>query len=73
MDTLHPKLLLPKSLPFSMPYLVYHLLCFAGLILEMQWQTHFDFAIGASVAMFVQRNQKSEKEGQQAEEEGIHK
>ena len=73
MDTLHQKLLLPKSLLSSMPYLVYHLQYFAGLILEMQWQTHFDFAIGASVAMFVQRSQKSGKEDRQAEEEGIYK
>ena len=38
----------------------------------MQWQIHFDFVIGASVAMSVLRNQKSEKEGQRVEEEGMY-
>ena len=39
----------------------------------MQWQIHFDFVIGASVAMSVLRNQKSEKEGQRVEEEGMYR
>ena len=36
----------------------------------MQWQTHFDFVIGASVAMCALKNRKSEKEDQQAEDAG---
>ena len=36
----------------------------------MQWQTHFDFVIGASVAMCALKNRKSEKEDRQAEDAG---
>ena len=53
-----------------MPFLAYHSQFFVGQILVMQWQTHFGFAIGEFVAMFVPKNQRNGKEDQQVEDEG---
>ena len=54
-----------------MPFLEYLWRSFVGRILVTQWQIHFGFATGEFVVMCALRNQRNEKEEQQAEDEGI--